>query len=405
MPEQRLNAAIRFFLSLYVFFLPYLKVGIPVVHYRVTLSDIFLMAAGAVIAGRVLKRRELCVGKEYLPVLAAVSFFIISLIPSGLKSHSALEFLLEIAPYLSAFVAVFVFSALFSFDRAAQLKGFIKIYLASFFISTMPALLSFIWNSRGPFLRFFYNDAEKYQFFCITPNQYTFYAITAILMTFVYDKIHETVRFCILLSGAVVIFMSGSRTGSVLLLFLGVYCIGRFIVHLCQRRLSKQTVYLSILTLAIFFVVIVPFVHNRFWNTGRSLSGITHVFSGKFGDEYRQLQLGQSLQQFVTSPLVGIGLGNFMKVAPDGHEIHNSFLSILAEAGIIGFIGFFGFNLVLLLLVLGGIRPLGDKINGLVILAVPALYMAGHHIFRERWLWLLYVFLTVYFSARSKEKA
>ena len=64
----------------------------------------------------------------------------------------------------------------------------------------------------------------------------------------------------------------------------------------------------------------------------------TSIASGDLGG--RVFLWHMAIAEFLTSPLVGIGSGGFSSTSMAGTWVHNTFLSVLAETGMIGFVLF-----------------------------------------------------------------
>ena len=400
------SAKIPSFLALtYIFFLPFIKIGLGVSYFVFSVADISIVLAGLFLAIRYLRYHDLGIKRDYRQLLFVQALFMFFLIPSLLTNPFKANFLLELLPFAQAFIVSLCFLVLFSGNVSLNERQIFNCYLVSFFISTIPLLIGMYLNTmQTPWLKIFFNDAQKYQFLCKSPNQYTFFVLVAIMFTVLNEGLPLILQILIVILGGSAVFLSGSRSGAVIFFVISLYIVLNFLIRILKGKVKKKNILLFVSLGAVFAFMVIPFLSHRFWNTGRSLSGLQYILKGQFGDAYRQEQFKQACEQFKGHPWTGIGLGNFLKVSPDGHEIHNSFLSILTEAGIFGFIGLLALQFFLFWTVVRSKRKLLMRINGFVILVVCLLSMIPHHIIRERWLWLLYIVIFVYFSQAETKK-
>jgi O-antigen ligase len=400
------SAKIPVFLALtYVFFLPFIKVGLGVSYFVFSVADISIVLAGVFLAIRYLRYRDLRINSEYRQLLFVQALFMFFLLPSMLTNPFKINFLLELLPFAQAFIVSSCFLALFSEERIINKGLILKSYLASFFISMIPMLIGMFLNTmQTSWLKVFFNDGQKYQFLCKSPNQYTFFVLVAIMFTVLNEDFPFILQLIIVMFGGAAVLLSGSRSGAVIFFIISLYIVLNLLIRVLKGKIKKMNILLFVSLGAVFSFMVIPFLAQRFWNTGRSLSGLQYILKGQYGDAYRQEQFKQAWELFKGHPWTGIGLGNFLRVSPDGHEIHNSFLSILTEAGIFGFMGLLFLQFFLFWTVARSSKRSLMRINGLVILGVCLLSMIPHHILRERWLWLLYIVIFVYFSQSGIKK-
>lgn len=389
-------------LGLFIFLLPYLQLGIPVGPYAITPSDAVLICLTLLTGMRAWRRKQWpCFGRAYRVPWIALAVLLIALLPGALKNRQPLVFVQEMLPYLHALCVIFCFTSVLAPDD--RRVGFlIGCYQASFVISVIPALFWFTPLFMEPSLRMFGNDAQKYQFLCISPNQYSLYALTAVFLLLLGRTKNLCLRLSVIALAAMVILMSGSRGGAVLLAFVFCYVLVDALILSMRKQLSPADSLLAVIVLVLFFGVLVPRIQYRFWNTDRALSGIAMVAQGQFGDEFRQIQFDLAKKEFLRRPLAGIGLGAYRHIASDRYEVHNSFLSLLVENGIVGFAGllFFLGALAYLALRCGRVRMRHEI---LVVLLCVCGYMLAHHVLRERWLWVLFAVIIIR-SACEKER-
>lgn len=67
-----------------------------------------------------------------------------------------------------------------------------------------------------------------------------------------------------------------------------------------------------------------------------------YVFVQHTSDDLRVRLAELAMATFRSHMLVGIGVGQFQYISPEGYLTHNDYLSVLAELGLLGFLPFFG---------------------------------------------------------------
>ncbi|MBI1730860.1 O-antigen ligase family protein [Candidatus Acetothermia bacterium] len=146
----------------------------------------------------------------------------------------------------------------------------------------------------------------------------------------------------LLIATFVCIVATGSRTGVAALVFcLGIYA-SIYLVRANFRMLIAGVIFLA----SFYFIVLL--IDQHFGVINRALSVINTVTTqGEFTDPFRLMNWGVALQLFQKSPFLGYGLGN---ISVDyQYEIHNAYLSVVAEMGMIGAVAFallFGYIIV-----------------------------------------------------------
>ena len=109
----------------------------------------------------------------------------------------------------------------------------------------------------------------------------------------------------------------------------------------------------------------------------------------------------QGLDVFYEHPLFGIGSGAFAR-AVEGHDVaHNSFLSVLAESGIIGFALF----LITLGIVVYGLvhLPQGDRMFWLVLILVCLIGASALSFEHRKSTWLILSWMIAGQSLRMRQ--
>ncbi len=174
-------------------------------------------------------------------------------------------------------------------------------------------------------------------------------ALSLSLLIVMQNKRIRLLLSCLLILGCVALAFSLSRTGiGVFLLAVGILAL----MHLYRRRISLRMIVISALVgLAITLLLWVA--------VGESLMT-------KFTQQSLELELRGQLNDLAwkmvsSSPISGIGLNNFQAVEDSfifrgigtglrWYTVHNIYLVVLSESGIIGFTGFLAFIVGMLVL-------------------------------------------------------
>lgn len=184
-----------------------------------------------------------------------------------------------------------------------------------------------------------------------------FLLITLIGLLFIFPwtrKFERAVFITALLLGSSALLLTMSRVAIVLWIFVLVFLIITLIVT-SLRTLSKRGVAISYwITSSFILATMVGLVTITFFLTPFG----TRLLQTNLGEEAvtQRVELTRvSLELFVQQPLIGVGLGNFLPMLatmqrplPVGlylQPVHNIFLLVLVEVGVIG-LGFFVWFLV-----------------------------------------------------------
>lgn len=156
--------------------------------------------------------------------------------------------------------------------------------------------------------------------------------------------------------------LSGTRTATIAAAAGSVFGL----VYLTRLRLRERVAVMALVAVAIY--ALIPFVQplrsfERLSTTGTELT--QGNWNGRL-DQWRQ-----GLASFVEHPILGVGTNQYRGVNSLGKEAHNSFLSVLAEVGLVG-LALFG--LVLALVVRAAVaHPPWDRTFWLSVILVWAI--------------------------------
>lgn len=387
----RLNA-----LTLYgwcLFFLPYTKLGLPLGIFKFILSDLFLLAACAVLL--VCRLRE---GAWRLPrrlagfVLTFALLFAVML-ASGAVAVDEFRFFASLLPWVYIGLFILVSGLLYERHKALFIKRVFWFSLASLLISILPVYSSFGLGITVPGTF----DWIRYTYFTNNPNQYAAYLLTTVFALLLVIELFYPQRrrwaYALLAVVTLPAFSTGSQTAFVVMIALIInYLVYRFLY--LQRWKKVLVVVPAVLLLGYVATNYEQLLQSmeHFGGVRRAARVLSLITEGESGQsegniDVRLTQLEAAAEIFPQYPILGIGLANF-KAYHKRHEIHNTFVSVLIEAGLIGFIALTLFLLTFFWLVLssGAPWPLRLFIFGNFLLFV--VMNLTHLYLRERWSWV-----------------
>lgn len=160
----------------------------------------------------------------------------------------------------------------------------------------------------------------------------------------VYRGINEGKRWCFLLAipSTIMIIASGSRKALVMMV-LGIILL--FIIKNFSKHLFYTLLRTAIIVLVSYFLIAKLAELPAFSGINERMSGLFALVTGHGVVDHsawlRQQYILIGLNQFKETPLLGIGMGNARMLAFQyfGHNayLHNNFVELLANGGIVGF--------------------------------------------------------------------
>jgi len=205
---------------------------------------------------------------------------------------------------------------------------------------------AFIYLFNLPIKNILLSSSLKYIFFLRNPNQLAILAITYFsIYLIIKSQNSEKIDFINLILPSLflnIILSTASRTGFV----VGFLCILLFYfiylkLFLKRRNYSRFLYKLIISVLLVFLIFILHRKVVKTWTSERAASVVNTIKKGEYSDDIRKILNKKAIKVLKKHSILGIGLGNFKKQYAE-NEIHNSYLSILTETGILGFSGFVG---------------------------------------------------------------
>ena len=333
---------------------------------------------------------------------------------SGLSVTYSSQYIFEAAGMIYLIVLA-LFVTLLAAECEFQLKEtfrWVRISLLVVIgIGTLGILYQVITNSYD---LFFYSNARKLISSFKMPNQLGGFLI--LFFPLLWEEVQRrgpaVRRFfyglaLLALFGCVV--ATGSRS-AVAALVIGIGLYGLFYLI----RMNVKMLFAGGLLIGVGFALI-QLLKDQIWVVGRALSVLSiETIQNRLTDSWRLENWSLGVDLFNQNPINGYGLGNVQ--IDFEHEIHNLYISIMAEMGIVGVIAF-----VLIMGYVGVIALRNIKISaaldsiywsaisrGMFIgLVTFLIYSTQHMMLRSRFLWLaigLIVALYVVLKVKLKEE-
>lgn len=169
-------------------------------------------------------------------------------------------------------------------------------------------------------------------------------AIVPLLMVLLFDKIaiwKKGIVVGAMLMAALTIPATSSRSNTALIVLEPVIIMGLYVVLNRDLAPSKRLLYL-IGGVVLTFVggSLLSLYIGDSWVFQRAFSGVfSLVEDQQVNDRWRMVNWGWAMTEYSKHPLLGLGFGNF-ELLYDRHEVHSTFISLLAEAGPMALLGY-----------------------------------------------------------------
>ena len=149
------------------------------------------------------------------------------------------------------------------------------------------------------------------------------------------------------LIGVLIVVLTGSRKAFVTLV------LGFFLVYVLKNKIKNVPVFIIkslFVSFLVFFILYILFSTSFFSMNAERFESFTAYIMGddnmlSHSDLMRKLLIEAGWNQFVKTPIWGIGIdnGKLLAEAATGHSyyLHNNYLELLADVGIVGFTSFY----------------------------------------------------------------
>jgi O-antigen ligase len=147
----------------------------------------------------------------------------------------------------------------------------------------------------------------------------------------------------------------------------------------------------AIVTIGMMSSTLIAKVKENFTTANRAWGVFEYIKEGRLNPRREALNR-KGVEVFKKNYLLGIGFGNFRDFYSGRYmEIHNTYISLLAETGLIGFGGY----IILIGFILFSLSIINvDPIRKIVFINFFIGYLLvnlSHYLLRERWVWLYFL--------------
>jgi O-antigen ligase len=373
---------------------------LPVGNFEVTIADFALITCFLIVI------TNLKIYVEYRYFIWIVILFIMSLFFSIVHVINYAKFAIAFLPFIYALMIIIVTFHIFTINEHQKITKYLFWTIYSILmVSFAPIYYLLISGNNLIKVWFFSREIWRYQFLSQNPNQYAvFVTIMLMILFMIFVKSSKGRIFPLLilmLFSVLPVISSGSRTGT----FATFILIGLFLLHSLIK--SSFKVKFGVISLLCLLGLLGMFLSKSFASLGGSFERSINIFSMLWSGEISPDNMGASgktmsegLFYFSKSPFLGIGLNNFQEYSK--YEIHNSFISILAETGIVGFSMFLVLLFTLSHAIIKSGGPLITKVVFGIIFLLFLIMNYPHYLLRQRWVWFFLVVLISISSFRNE---
>ena len=324
------------------------RLPVPILDGRLTLLEpitILTFAVWFLYRARAGERLDLC-PRVYVPLLAFLGAGFLSV----LVARNANAALVELATYVNGALLLFLVHQIMTRSERGLRLGF-----AGLLTGAGAAIGAAAIGVGAILLRFplpvLTSDTGKLVGTFMAPNQLPSYMLVILPLMLYMAMRRRTVLLRVLagcgaLAAALSIMATGSRSGVIAVAVIGFgYAFWR------SRKKLRVVLILVALAIGVLLGSVAGVFDRGLGPLGRSLTvfedASSYIAAPERADtvRFRNLQAWAEIAR--TRPLLGVGVGNFrilfteiIPEAPRGFELHNAFLSVWAEMGLMGFIPF-----------------------------------------------------------------
>ncbi len=377
---------------LWLLFIPWVKLEL---YPRIIWADaLFLFFGGMVFLQWTLQQRPFRASKLFILFGAIITFWIMAVIVSGWRVVHVKAYVFETIAYL--------YLALLSWLLAYTIVSSAKLFQRAFTTFTVGFIIVLMFGGIGlldaflfgRFSPLFYNEARKLIATFKFPNQLAGFLVLflpVVVMRSLYARYRKERWFYggWTLLTLIEIVASGSRSG----LVAAFFGLGLCVLFALSKLRLRYIMSVSALTMGFGLAVIYLEPHIRVIH--RAFSALQLLFHGEITDPFRRENWRLALWLFERFPITGYGIAN---VALDyEYEIHNTYLTVVAETGLFGFFAFSSLMAFILVLAWHNTRLVkyapqwfGWAYGLWFGLLAEMLYATQHHILRTRHLWVTF---------------
>lgn len=396
MMKQKFTIGYKLYLA-FIFCLPFISLGLPVGKFKFSIPD-FLILLSFLSA---FEKGEVLITTQFKKVANIILFFLFAVSLSVYKVSDISRYFMGLLPLLNGVLIVFLTFNYYYLYKENFLYYTKLAFMLALVICFLPAYPVFLGIKIDFFIK-----GYRYAYVMENPNQCMAYIFCGIVCVGILELIHlkkfSSLFFYLILFSIIPMLATGSRTGLFsFMIFLSFFFLINFrktgVVFIAGGALG--------LIVLAFANLSKPNLNNNFFlNRGLSIFSFFETSKGDItqaGATGESIKLG--LEAFEDNPFIGVGLGNFV-----GnyfvYEVHNTFVSILAETGIIGFSSYLLLLAVILVCIVRVDIPIKFKIFLYIAFALFLMMNIPHLLLRQRWTWVLFSFFYLLMFYQKKIK-
>ena len=264
----------------------------------------------------------------------------------------------------------------------------VSIYLA-LLMNSIPAMFQFFTHTEIPWA---YDVAGwRYVGFSVQANQYVSFLVVYLMLFILigtkFFRRHLFFMFILLLPLAPSVLFSGSRTGT-FGYFISLMII-LFFIFLYSSPVKKFVIIISL-------YIIVPLTINFFLNQlsldggaqierALTITNLEKVESMLTSETSTSQSIKHGIKHFKANPIFGVGLAQVPFL--EKIEVHNTYVFLLSETGLVGFLGFCLILLIIMLSIFFSKTDISFKLILIIFLMIFAAMNIPHLLLRQRWVW------------------
>ena len=162
---------------------------------------------------------------------------------------------------------------------------------------------------------------------------------------------NEKKYYLLSLFPAIVAIGSGSRKSILFALLSLAFIIIFFIKKRVNEKKRNIIIFSSIILLAfvcLLYFLEVPFVKFQIERMFGMVNGILGIGDADHSTMLRVSYIKAGLEQFVKTPILGIGIDNARLINLNPTYLHNNFVELLASVGVIGFLSYYMVHIIII---------------------------------------------------------
>lgn len=367
---------------------------------NITVADILLFAYFFI---SVLKPQRVIVSKDQKIISLLIFFLIIGYFLSSLKARSPGESVIINLQYFVAFVIQPI--CIYNFYRTNKnVESLFEVYLLGIFLNQVISLLLMLTQSRVLVL----SGTGRLNSLMGNSNIYakTVSSSFLILLYLYFRNRLGIVQFMTYLIVSLISLVFASSFSGLLLtvgsvaLYLGLSCFESDL----RKKAGRFLLYLVSLVIALILLKRMNIISLPEIFISRILNALNDDSNRKIGNlDIKILLIKEAFQFCIASPIIGLGASEYQRISEFGMPVHNTYLLLWSEAGVLAIIGFIS---IVMYTYWVSFRKIiyHDTQLGILLFSMVSYFamacMTNTNVY-ERF-WFLPVFLVLYYPSEEK---